>query len=47
MAGLGGNTDPLNLVEVELEVGVFETTINPKLPNLSFNLNYNLVESLS
>ena len=30
MAGLGGNTDPLNLVEVELEVGVFETNINPK-----------------
>ena len=30
MARLGGNTDPLNLVEVELEVGVFETNINPK-----------------
>ena len=29
VAGLGGNTDPLNLVEVELEVGVFETNINP------------------
>ena len=30
MARLGGNTDPLNLVEVELEVGVFETNTNPK-----------------
>ena len=30
MAGLGGNTDPLNLVDVELEIGVFETNKNPK-----------------
>ena len=27
---MAGNTDPLNLVEVELEVGVFETNTNPQ-----------------
>ena len=30
MAGLGGNIDNLNPVEVELKVGVLETNTNPK-----------------
>ena len=34
---MAGNTDPLNLVEVELEVGVFETNINPKFKLFKFS----------